>query len=133
MSQPTPDLPSPEELARATRAQVAQIQRWRRLWGVTFGLLVCFLALGSFTVAEIHENNTKRDHQIAGLEDIAADIDAATGPEAQARQALVIQQLVDAIDCSQRAAFQEALDVLVEQGILEQRIIVRPTDCQEQP
>lgn len=127
-SSPAP-LTASEIMMEAIQESVAQTMRWRRLWVATFCVLLAFLALGSFTALEIHENNTKRDQQIEDLEQITLDIDRATGPEAQSQQRVIIQQLVDAIDCSQRAAFQEALDALVAEGILSQRIIVRPTDC----
>lgn len=133
MSQPTPELPTPEMMAAVLKAHADQTRRWRRLWVLIFAILIGFLGLGAHTVVEIHENNTKRDRQIEDLNEITEDIDRATGPEAQDQQRAIIQQLVDAIDCSQRAAFQEALDALVAEGILNQRIIVRPTDCQEQP
>lgn len=91
----------------------AQSRRWRNLWVLTFAVLVGFFALGVFTLAEIKENNNKRDQQIADLQDIAEDIDAATSPEAQEEQAVAVKNLVIQIDCNTRGAFQEAIDQIV--------------------
>jgi hypothetical protein len=112
---------------------VSQVGNWRRLWGATYTAFVLFFSLGVGTVLQIHENNVKRDQQIADLKAIAEDIDAATSPEAQANQAKVVQNLVVQIDCNQRDALQEVIDGLRENRVLSAPITVLTPECEEHP
>jgi len=129
MSQQIPEQPDPEIIKEAIELHKDQAAKWRHLWVATFLAYFLTISLGALTISEIRENNSKRDQQIHDLEEIATDIDAATGPEAQANQAEVIEYLVQRIDCSQRQAFQDALDYLVEVDILESRITIVKPEC----
>lgn len=128
MSPQIPDLPDPTETMQAYRDQIG---RWRRLWAVTFSILVVLVGLVGLGVAEIHENNAKRDQQIADLRAISENVDAVASPEAQARQRENIAQILVQVDCNQRDALQDVVDGLQENGILNNPITVITPECKE--
>ena len=55
----------------------------------------------------------------------------ATGPEAQERQGIVVDQLVVRINCNNQATTQAVLDELVERGVLANGESIVESDCRD--
>jgi hypothetical protein len=69
----------------------------------------------------------------AANRDILRAIEQQTSPEAQQRQADLIDLVIDRVDCRNQASLQRTIDVLVERGVLRPGEVRAITDaCAEQ-
>jgi len=76
--------------------------------------------IGIFAVFQEEAERTEKITAIAqSTNKIVRDIEQRSSPEAQAERDALLDALILRIDCNQRQAFQDTLDALVAQGVLE--------------
>lgn len=95
---------------------------WRKIWLFTFLSFMANLALQSW---DTWERIRYRDD----LTEVVHRIQNQTSPQAQERQSQAIEAIIVEIDCNSRQAFQDALDALADQGIIEPGSIIVTENC----
>jgi hypothetical protein len=108
--------------ADAYREQRHAVRRWS-----TLVIFLVALALGATTYTQFQIRNTQTESTARGkaiaqnvhdVKHILQILTDATSPEARERAAAQLRAAIEAIGCDNRAALQDLIDQLVEQGIL---------------
>ncbi len=95
--------------------------------------LIGTLALTGYNTA--HLRDLARSSRVLADENhaILETVEEQTSPEAIARQKAQVEDIIGIIDCNQRQALQDALQGLVDRGILDPSDVVTITRaCQQQ-
>lgn len=88
--------------------------------------LIITVGLGAFNTAQLRTLASDNHKLLVSVEE-------QTSPEAIARQKAQVEDIIGIIDCNQRQALQDALQGLVDRGILDQADVVTITRaCQQQ-
>lgn len=106
-----------------------QVANWR-----SFVIVLAVGLAAQFSIDLVDElrderENDKSANARAEVQEVLEVVRRQTSPEAQARQRDQIEAIIVTIDCNTRVAFQEALDTLAAQGVLQPGAVTVVENC----
>lgn len=102
----------------------------RKIRDVAFAITALFALYAVFQMLDLQRDSRTRglenrqvireiDENTNAINDVVDQIESQTSPEVQARQQQIIDDIIQKVDCNNREALQDTIDVLVERGVLE--------------